>query len=270
MKILTIGDVFGKPGRKTLEKVLPQLITDKSIDFVIANAENIHHGKGITDSKIQEMQSYGIDFFTSGNHIWKVPEIYAYLDKENYPLIRPANYPKNCPGKGYQIIESKKGDKIAIINVMGRVYMPGSLEDPFTTIDKILTELTNQNLILGENLQAIIVDMHAEASSEKMSLAYYLDGRISLLYGTHTHVPTADEQVLPKGTGYLTDLGMTGVIHSIIGARKEEVIHGFLTQMPVKHEVAEGDTVFNALITDIGANGLTQNIERIQIKPISV
>ncbi len=270
MKILTIGDVFGKPGRKTLEKVLPQLITEKSIDFVIANAENAHHGKGVTDSKIKEMKSYGVDFFTSGNHIWKVPEIYAYLDQENYPLIRPANYPKNVPGRGYQVMESKKGDKIAIINIMGRVFMPGSLDDPFLTVENIIKELSNQNLVLGENLKAIIVDMHAEASSEKLSLAYFLDGKISLFYGTHTHVPTADEQILPKGTGYITDLGMTGVINSIIGARKEEIIQGFITQMPVKHEVAEGETVFNGLITEIGDNGLAKNIERIQIKPISV
>lgn len=271
MRILIIGDVFGKPGRKTLGKVLADLRKEKQIDFVIANAENTHHGKGVTDNKIQELRGYGVDFFTSGNHIWRVAEIYKHLDQEDYPLIRPANYPEGAPGRGYAVIEMQNGRKIAIINLMGRVFMPGNLDDPFKRAETILDELEEKQLRLGETLSAIVLDMHTETGSEKMAMGHFLDGRVSLVYGTHTHIQTADEQILPKQTAYLTDVGMTGVINSIIGARKEEIITGFLTQRPVKHEVAEGDTVFNALLLETDPQtGLAKSIERIQIRPISV
>jgi metallophosphoesterase (TIGR00282 family) len=270
MRILMIGDVFGKPGRKTLAKILPELKKKKKIDLVIANAENAHHGKGVSDSKIKEMRGYGVDFFTSGNHIWRIAEIYTHMEKTDYPLIRPANYPEGAPGRGYAVIEISK-QNVLIINLMGRVFMPGHLDDPFRKIENILAEVKKKGYKLGKNLSAIIVDMHAETGSEKMAMGHFLDGKVSVVYGTHTHIQTADEQLLPKGTAYLTDVGMTGVINSIIGARKEEIIENFLTQLPVKHEVAEGDTVFNALLLETDKKtGLAKSIERIQIRPVSV
>lgn len=270
MRILVIGDVFGRPGRQTLAKILPDLKKKKKVDLVIANAENVHHGKGVSDSKIQEMRGYGVDFFTSGNHIWRVQEICKHMEKADYPLIRPANYPEGAPGRGYAIIEVGK-QKVLIINLMGRVFMPGNLDDPFQKIQIILKKIEKDGLRLGKNLAAIILDMHAEAGSEKMALGHFLDGKVSLVYGTHTHIQTADEQILPKKTAYLTDVGMTGVIDSIIGADKKAIIENFLTQRPVKHEVAEGDTVFNALLLETDKKtGLAKSIERIQIRPVSV
>lgn len=270
MRILMIGDVFGRPGRKTLARILPDLKKKKKIDLVIANAENAHHGKGVSDSKIREMQGYGVDFFTGGNHIWRIPEIFNHMEKSGYPLIRPANYPEGAPGRGYDIIKVGK-QKVLVINLMGRVFMPAHLDDPFRKAEMILDEVKKAGNKLGKDLAAIIVDMHAETGSEKMAMGHFLDGKVSVVYGTHTHIQTADEQILPKGTAYLTDVGMTGVIDSIIGVRKEEIIENFLTQLPVKHEVADGDTVFNALLIETEKkSGLPKSIERIQIRPVSV
>ncbi len=272
MRILFIGDVFGKPGRQTLAKVLPRMKEEEKLDLVLANAENAHHGKGVTDSKIREMTGYGVDFFTGGNHIWKVQEIYPFLDQKDYPLIRPANYPDQVPGRGYGLVKvAGAKNPVAVINLMGRVFMPAHLDDPFKTADRILDELKKAGLAIGEGLSGIIVDFHAETSSEKTALANYLDGRVSAVLGTHTHVQTADERILAGGTAYITDLGMTGVIDSIIGVRKEEIIENFLTQMPVRHQIAEGDTVFCAALIDLNEkSGLAEKIERIQIKPVSV
>lgn len=269
MRILVIGDVFAKPGREAVKQVLPALRKELKIDLVIANAENSHHGKGVSSGKIDEMKASGVDFFTSGNHIWKIEEIFDHMNEDDYPLIRPANYVEGSPGRGYAVIEipggKLKGSKILVINLSGRVFMPGNPDDPFRKAESILEKVKEEGLELGKNLAAIIVDMHAEAGSEKMALAHFLDGRISLLYGTHTHIPTADEQILVGGSGYLTDVGMTGVVDSVIGAGKKEIIEGFLTQMPVKHQVAEGPTVFNSLLIDIEeTTGLPSKIERIQ------
>ncbi|MGL5831397.1 MAG: TIGR00282 family metallophosphoesterase [Candidatus Altimarinota bacterium] len=264
MKILFLGDVFGKPGRQTVAKVLPEMIKEKQPDLVIANVENIHHGKGVSSSKIEEMQKAGVDFFTSGNHIWKVNQIYEYLDQEEYPLLRPGNYPDKAPGRGDKIIETKSGKKVLVINLMGRVYMPAQLGDPFAKAEQILEKYKAEGLELGKGLAAIFVDFHAEAGSEKMAMGHYLDGRISALVGTHTHIPTADEQILPGGTAYQTDTGMNGCYDSVIGVKKEEIIENFLTQMPVKHTVAEGPTVFNSVLVELDENGLAKKIERIQ------
>lgn len=269
MKILIIGDVFARPGRETVGKVLPELREKFAPDLVIANVENSHHGKGVSNSKIVELQSYGVDFFTSGNHIWKVSEIYEYMDKADYPLIRPANYVEGSPGRGYAIIEVpagvNKGKKVLVINLSGRVFMQGHHDDPFRKAEMIIRKVAEDGLGLGKKLAAIVVDMHAETSSEKIALGHFLDGKVSLVYGTHTHVPTADEHILSGGTGYQTDVGMTGVLDSVIGAAKEEIIEGFLTQRPVKHQVAEGPTVFNALLVEIAdESGLATGVERIQ------
>lgn len=272
MKILLIGDVFAKPGRKTLAKLLPQLKEDQQIDLVVANAENLHHGKGASDAKIRELQGYGVDFFTSGNHIWKVAEIVEFLNQPDYPLIRPANYPLGTAGRGYAVFEAPDSkDKVAVINLLGRVYMPGNLDDPFRTATLILDNLAADGFNLGKELSAIVVDIHAEAGSEKMALAHYLDGKVTAVYGTHTHIQTADEHILPGGTAYITDIGMTGVIDSVIGVRKDIIIEGFLKQTPVRHEMAEGDTTFGALLVESDQKtGLAKSIERIQIRPVNV
>lgn len=275
MKILLIGDIYGKPGREAVKKVLTDLREDREIDLVIANAENLHHGKGVSDNKIQELRKAGVDFFTSGNHIWKLPEIFAHMEKAGYPLIRPANYPEDTPGRGWDILEleaigtksgkAKKHPKVAVINLMARVFMPGNLDDPFRKADEILKEIGK----LGKDVQAIIVDFHGEATAEKKALGLYLDGRVSAVFGTHTHVPTADEMILENGTAFQTDIGMTGVLESVIGADKKAVIGNFLTQMPHKFEVAEGLSYFNALLVEINdKSGLAENIERIQIRDL--
>ncbi len=261
MKILFIGDIFGRPGRNTVKKLLPEYKTKHGIHLVIANAENMHHGKGVEESQLQEMQKAGVDFFTSGNHIWKEKAIIPRLSDKKLPLIRPANYPESAPGRGFQVIEGGLMQKVLVINLMGRVFMPTHLDDPFRTADRILKQFEH------EQLSAIFVDFHAETTSEKAALANYLDGRISALIGTHTHVPTFDARILPNGTAFQTDVGFTGPIDSIIGLEKESIIKNFLTQVPVKHEVADGDTIFNATIIEIDDQSKKAvSIEQIQRK----
>ncbi|MBD3270173.1 TIGR00282 family metallophosphoesterase [Candidatus Peregrinibacteria bacterium] len=254
MKILFIGDIYGKPGRRAVRECLPEI----EADLIIANAENVHHGKGVSDAKIKELQELGIDYFTSGNHVWKVSEIYEHMKKVDYPLIRPANYPENIPGRGDGIV--KVGDKeVLVINLMGRVFMHANLDDPFRKFDQILDKYSDHQFA------AIVVDFHAEASSEKWAFAHYVDGKASAVFGTHTHVPTADERILQKGTAFQTDVGMNGPINSVIGAQKEPIIENFLTQMPVKHEVAEGPVFFNATLIDVDEKTRhAKSIERIQ------
>lgn len=245
MNILFIGDIFGRPGRDTVKKILPALRKKMGADLVIANAENCHHGKGVSPQNIQDLKGAGVDFFTSGNHIWAERSILPFLDDKKMPLIRPANYPSGAPGRGYEIVECGLMKKVLVINLMGRVFMHMHLDCPFRTADKILRETGSQKF------DAIFVDFHAEATSEKAALAHYLDGRVSAVIGTHTHVPTADARILNNGTAFQSDAGMTGPIDSIIGADKEAILRNFLTQIPVKHEVAEGPTVFNAIKIEI-------------------
>lgn len=260
MNILFIGDIFGRPGRETVQKLLKDYRKKLSIDLVVANAENMHHGKGVSEPQLKDMQAAGIDFFTSGNHIWKEREIISRLDDPKLPLIRPANYPKGAPGKGYQVVEDGKGRRVLVINLMGRVFMPMQLDCPFRRADEILEEFKDD-----DDLSAIFVDFHAETTSEKMALAHYLDGRITALVGTHTHVPTFDARVLAGGTAFQTDVGFTGPIDSVIGLEKHGVIQNFLTQVPHKHEVAGGDTVFNALKIEVDdKNGKAIAVEQIQ------
>ncbi len=245
MNILFIGDVFGRPGRDTIIKVLPEYKKKHKIDLVIANAENMHHGKGVSENQMKDLQAVGVNFFTSGNHIWKEKAIIERLDDPKLPLIRPANYPEGAPGRGCQIIEINPDTLVLVINLMGRVFMPSNLDCPFKAADRILKEYEN------ENLSAIFVDLHAETTSEKAALAHYLDGRVSAVIGTHTHVPTFDARVLPGGTAFQSDVGFTGPVDSVIGLEKEGIIKNFLTQVPVKHEVAGGETVFNAIKIEI-------------------
>lgn len=260
MNILILGDIFGKPGRGAVNKYLPELKTQYKPDLTIANIENLSHGKGFTDETIKEMQKAGIDFFTSGNHVWRQKGSVPLLDKKDYPVLRPANYPAGVPGRGWQIVEGNLMKRVLVINLMGRVFMPTPLIDcPFRTADRILEETKN------EHLNAILIDFHAEVTSEKWALGHYLDGRVSMIYGTHTHVPTFDSRILANGTGFISDVGMTGPLDSIIGLEKKSIIRNFLTQLPEKHEVAEGPTWLNAIVVTIDEKTRkTTNISQIK------
>ncbi len=254
MNILCIGDIVGKPGRDFINKNLQKLKIEYKVDFVIANGENCAHGVGITRNTYDELIYAGVDVITLGNHTWAKKEVIELLeDKKN--IIRPANFPSNNPGWGYTIVEHR-GKKIAVINLCGRVYME-SYDCPFTKADEILEKIKDEADI-------IIVDFHAEATSEKLALGWYLDGRVTAVFGTHTHVQTSDERLLPKGTGYITDLGMTGPYNSILGVDKDIIIKKFITMMPSKFEVAEGSAVFNAVLLELDENKLT-SIKRLNI-----
>jgi 2',3'-cyclic-nucleotide 2'-phosphodiesterase len=260
MNILFIGDIFGRPGRNAVKKLLKKYREEHGIHLVIANCENMHHGNGVSEENISEMRQAGVDFFTSGNHVWKDKSIIPFMDSKKMPLVRPANYPPNVPGKGWQIIEGALKQRVLVINLMGRVFISQHLDCPFRTADRILKENSH------EQLAAIFVDFHAEATSEKMALAHYLDGRVSAVIGTHTHVATADERIMEKGTAYQSDVGFVGPVDSVIGAEKTAIIQHFLTQMPMKIEVAPGGpTVFNAVKIEID-DGTRQATEILPIR----
>jgi len=253
-----IGDIVGRPGRTIVRQLLPQIIKDYEIDFVIANGENAAGGNGITQKTAQELFISGIDFITTGNHVWDNKDVFNIINEEPR-IIRPANYPVGTPGKGYQTLIFKNYLPITIINLSGRTFMP-ALDCPFKTVENILAKVENDSKI-------IVVDFHAEATSEKLAMGWFLDGRVSLVAGTHTHVQTADERIFPNGTGYITDLGMTGPSDSILGVNKDKVIQKFLTQLPVKFEVAKGPMQLNAIVVDIDEKtGKTISIERIFIR----
>ncbi len=247
MKILFIGDIVGESGRETVKKLLPGIKNEYSPDIVIANAENLAHGNGITSEYIEEMVKAGINFFTSGNHIWGNKSGVMRLNDSDFPVIRPANYPsQDTPGRGYQIIEDGMKNKVLVINLLGQVFMKANVDSPFKVIDKILNELSR------ENFSAILVDFHAETTSEKYALGFYLDGRVSALIGTHTHVPTTDTRILSNGTAYITDVGMVGSYDSVIGVKKDIIIHKFLTQIPAKHDPEdEGKMIFSAVLVEL-------------------
>ena len=247
-----IGDVIGSPGRNALRTILTDLRSELGLDMVIANAENSAGGFGLTLDTSQEMLDSGVDLLTSGNHVWAQKEIIPYLD-EGLPIIRPANYPPSTPGRGHMSM-----GKVMVMNLMGRVFM-NTLECPFRTADKILREAQ----VAGEP-SIIIVDMHAEATSEKQAMGWYLDGRVTAVLGTHTHVGTADARILPKGTGYVTDVGMTGPINSVIGSSTEGVLQRFLTQMPQRLTVATGPVIMNSVLVEVDEDtAKTISIERI-------
>jgi metallophosphoesterase (TIGR00282 family) len=251
MLILAIGDVIGRPGRIAVKKLLPTLRQQYRLDLVIANAENSAGGIGVTPDTAGELIGAGVDVLTSGNHIWAQKEILPYLDSE-MPILRPLNYPPGIPGRGY-ITKSK----VLIVNLIGRTFM-SNYDCPFRAMDKLLAELEHKPPV-------IIVDFHAEATSEKVAMGRYLDGRVSAVLGTHTHVGTIDAQLLPQGTAYVTDIGMTGPIDSIIGDDIEKVLQRFLTMIPNRLSVGKGKTTFNAIIVRIDdKSGKSTSIERIQ------
>ncbi len=254
MKILFIGDIVGRPGRFALKERLDRLVDRHQIDLVIANCENAAAGFGLTVDVAEELFSYGIHAMTSGNHIWDKRDIIDFLDAE-IRVLRPANYPGEVPGRGFGVYETSTGVKIGIINLEGRVFM-NDLDCPFQAADRLVDELSGAD--------AIIVDMHAEATSEKMALGWYLDGRVAAVIGTHTHVQTADERILPGGTAFISDVGMTGSRDGVIGMRREPIIEKFLTQRPTRFEVAKKDPVLSAVVVDIDEiSGRARKIERV-------
>jgi 2',3'-cyclic-nucleotide 2'-phosphodiesterase len=257
MKILFIGDIVGKPGRRAIRELLPEIIFQHKIDFVIANCENAAAGFGVTRDVIEELYSYHINVLTSGNHIWDKKEISEFVgDYET--LLRPANYPEGSPGWGSVIRPDSSGISCGVINLMGRVFMK-PIDCPFRAAEREIEKMKKHTRI-------IIVDMHAEATSEKEAIGWFLDGRVSAVLGTHTHVQTADEGILPGGTAYITDVGMTGPFNSIIGIRKDAVMERFLTQIPNKFDVAKDDVRLQGVIVDVdGKNGRATGIARLTV-----
>jgi metallophosphoesterase (TIGR00282 family) len=241
LKIAFIGDVVGKPGRRMIGQVVPRLKEEQGVDVTIANVENAAAGYGISEKTIKDLDKYGVDFYTSGNHIWDRKEGIPVLENR-HNIVRPANYPGNPPGRGAAVFTAGE-TKIGVINLQGRVFMP-HIDCPFRKVSDILGELRSRCSI-------IVVDFHCEATSEKIAMGWFLDGKVSLVVGTHTHVPTKDCRVLPKGTGYITDVGMTGSYDSVIGVEKEAVLERFLTMRPTRFEVASKDIRSDILIAEI-------------------
>lgn len=240
MKVLAIGDVVSQVGRKKVFEEIDKLSC--KVDFVVANCENAAHGRGMSKPVWEELMRAGIDVFTMGNHTWGCPDIINVM-KYNDNIVRPANFEGNCPGVGMTVVRAKNNVRVGVINLIGRTYM-SQAENPFFTADKCIEKLKDKADI-------ILVDFHAEATSEKIAMGYYLDGRVSAVFGTHTHVQTADDTILPKGTGYITDLGMTGPVHSVLGMEKSIVIDRFLNGMPQRFEVAYGEGQFSGCIFEI-------------------
>ncbi|UCD34966.1 MAG: TIGR00282 family metallophosphoesterase [Nitrospiraceae bacterium] len=257
MKILFIGDIVGKPGRKAVRESVPDLVNKLKIDFVIANGENAAGGFGITRSVGEELFALGIHVLTSGNHIWDKKEAVTYIPKESR-LIRPANYPAGVPGESSVVMKTASGEKIAVLNLSGRVFMQ-PLDCPFQTSQREIAALKQETKV-------IVVDFHGEATSEKSAMGWFLDGEVSAVIGTHTHVQTADEKILPRGTAFITDVGMTGPVDSVIGVRKEQIIGKFLTHVPVRFETASGAAVLSCVVVDInGKTGKASSIQRLQL-----
>lgn len=257
MKILFIGDIMGEPGRRAISRTLHRVISEHDVDVVIGNGENVAGGFGITPDLTHELFDMGLSVITTGNHAWDKKEIVEFFPHEPR-LLRPANYPDGVPGRGSIVIDTPKGERLAVLHLMGRAYMP-ALDCPFQVARREVGRLKRET-------PAILVDMHAEATSEKMAMGYFLDGEVTAVVGTHTHVQTADEQILPKGTAYITDIGMTGPIHSVIGIKKELAIEKFLTGMPRRFEVASGPALLCAVLIELDARlGKAVSIHRVRI-----
>jgi len=258
MKILLIGDIVGKPGRRVVRRLLPNIIYQHEIDLVIANCENAAGGFGVTRDIVEELYRYNINVLTSGNHIWDKKDVEEFI--EDYEtLLRPANYPEGSPGKGSVLTRNSSGNLIGVINLEGRVFMR-PLDCPFKVAEREIEKLKGKTKV-------IIVDMHAEATSEKQAIGWFLDGRVSAVLGTHTHVQTADERILPDGTAYITDVGMTGPFDSVIGIKKNLILKRFLTCIPNKFDVASRDVWLKSVMIDVDEDsGKSIRIERLNMK----
>ncbi|MBD3233488.1 MAG: TIGR00282 family metallophosphoesterase [candidate division Zixibacteria bacterium] len=255
MRILFIGDIIGKPGRLAVKAILPEIIGQQDIDFVIANGENCAGGFGINIDIVDALLSYGVDVITGGNHFWDRKEIGVVFEKCD-KILRPANYPESVQGNGAGVFNDKHGRKVGVLNLQGRTFMT-PIDCPFRTADKEVPELRRKTNV-------VIVDFHAEATSEKQTLAYYLDGRVAAIIGTHTHVQSADERIFPNKTGYITDVGMTGPYHSVIGMEYPAALHRFITGTPARFKVATKDVRFAAVIVETDhRNGNCLSMERI-------
>ena len=256
MKILAVGDIVGESGLNKLKEILPNLKQRERIDFIIVNGENVAGGMGITEKLFKQILFAGADVVTLGNHTWAKKDVFNIIDEES--LIRPANYPKGVCGKGYNIYKCKN-KKIAVINALGRTNMGILTENPFLIVEEIINKVRDK-------VDYIIIDFHAEATAEKIAFANYLDGKVNIVFGTHTHVQTSDEMILPNGTAYITDIGMTGPINSVIGMDKKASIKRFVTTLPEKYKIAEGDCRFNSCMFCINdENGRIEQITRINM-----
>ncbi len=258
IRVLFIGDICGKPGRKTVKKVLPELRKKEKIDVVIANVENIAHGKGVTESTIKEIMSYGVDFMTSGNHIWKRKDFEEVLCGD-YPVIRPINYPDDLPGLGWGEIDLGSKGKILIVNVLGWWAMnERTISEPFRALNLFLSTIKTRDY------SGILLDVHAESTAEKVSMGAHLDGKISALVGTHTHIPTADERILPNGTAYITDVGMVGPLNSVLWVDSDIIIQQNMYPYSPSYQIVEtGPMRFDGVIIDMEKPNNSTNIRRV-------
>lgn len=254
MRILAVGDIVGRAGLQKLREILPKVVEENNIDFVIVNGENAADGMGLTEKMYKDILALNVNVVTMGNHTWGKKEIFNFIDDKH--VIRPANYSNNNPGRGYDIYECK-GKRIGVINLIGRTSMNVLSENPFLIVKQIIEKIK-------KDVDIIIVDFHAEATAEKIAMGYYLDGEVNIIYGTHTHVQTADETILEKGTAYITDIGMTGPKKSVIGMDVEVSIKRFETSLPEKYKVAEGKSKFNSCMFEIDENtNKVRSIKRI-------
>lgn len=257
MKVLLIGDIVAKIGREAIREVLPDLIKKEKVDLVVANIENLAHGKGATKITVGELRESGVDIMTSGNHIWFRSDFVETL-AEDPTILRPANYPADSPGFGFTFAKVGK-EKVLIINLIGRQWMDQPADEPYRSVDAILLDQVER-----EKPDVVLVDYHAEATSEKAAMAYFLDGRITALVGTHTHVPTADAQILPKGTAFVTDIGMTGALHSVLGVEPDIIIKKQKDPYPSKFEWVEtGPKVFRSVLIETKKDGSVKSIDRL-------
>jgi metallophosphoesterase (TIGR00282 family) len=257
MKLLFVGDIVGKPGRQFLRRAVPRLVRRHRIDLVIANVENAASGFGVTRETAEEILAAGVDVMTTGNHVWDKKEALEYIEQEPR-LLRPLNYPAAAPGRGSAVLATRSGARVAIINAMGRVHMP-LVDDPFAAVPREIERLKAQTPV-------VVVDFHAEATSEKIAMGWHLDGQASAVIGTHTHVQTADERLLPRGTAFITDVGMTGPHDSVIGVEKEAALARFTTGLPSRFETASGDPRIHAVVIDVDPqSGRAMAIERLAL-----
>ncbi|HOI75225.1 MAG TPA: TIGR00282 family metallophosphoesterase [Syntrophales bacterium] len=258
MNILFIGDIIGKPGRRAVRELLPQLVAGRAVDFVIANCENAAAGFGVTREIVEDLYGYRVDVLTSGNHVWDKREVDDFID-DYETLLRPANYPDGVPGHGSVVMPVSGGVYVGVLNLLGRVFMP-AVDCPFRTAERELEKIRRKTPI-------VIVDFHAEATSEKQALSWFLDGRVTAVIGTHTHVQTADEGIRPGGSAYISDAGMTGPFDSVIGTRKEAILERFLRQVPNRFDVAKGDIRLQGVLMEVDeTSGRALKIERISLR----
>lgn len=254
MNILMIGDIVGRAGRRAVRELLPGIVNKYQVDFIIANGENAAGGNGITKEIAADLYQMGIDVLTMGNHVWDNRDVFSFIDLEDR-ILRPGNYPTGTPGRGFFIYRTLIGEKIGVINLSGRAFL-ANLDCPFRLVDSMIEEIKKET-------PTILIDFHAEATSEKVAFGWHVDGRVSAVVGTHTHIQTADERILPGGTAYITDVGMTGPRDSVLGIKVDLALQKFLTQMPVRFETATGLAQLNAVVIKTNAKGKAEQITRV-------